>query len=549
MENQTQEARMILAINTIQSRRNISIRKTAKFYNVPYSTLYDRLNGRICLDDKIPYGLKLTRVEEEVLVRHILELDTRGFAPRLAGVEDMANHILDARQGQHVGGRWAQRFVQRHLELKPRFSRVYDFQRALCEDPELIGAWFRLVANMRAKYGIQDCDFWNFDETGFMMGIIAPAMVVTRADRRGRSKAVQPGNREWATAIVCVNGEGRDIPPFLLVSGINHLASWYTESDLPANWPIKPTGNGWTNNETGLDWIKHFEKHTRPYRQGGYRMLILDGHESHGSYDFQAYCKEQNIIILCLPAHSSHLTQPLDVGCFSVLKRMYSRQIEIFIKAHINHVSKIEFFIAFHAAYKQSITAQNAQAGFRGAGLIPFDPQAVISKMDIRLRTPELESVPVLEPWLSQTPHNSSDALLQSTLVKAHIDCHRGSSPSPIFQTVRALAKGTEIIAHKLTLVTAENRMLRTANEALSRRRRAKRTRIQDGGMLTLEEATDVLARKEATEESRREKRISKVGQNQEHSSGRHCSKCGNSGHNSRTCSIVVDTSTLVNSV
>jgi uncharacterized protein YifN (PemK superfamily) len=35
---------------------------------------------------------------------------------------------------------------------------------------------------MRAKYGVLDCDFYNFDETGFMMGIIYTTMVVTRAD-------------------------------------------------------------------------------------------------------------------------------------------------------------------------------------------------------------------------------------------------------------------------------------------------------------------------------------------------------------------------------
>jgi len=72
---------------------------------------------------------------------------------------------------------------------------------------------------MRAKYGILDYDFYNFDETGFIMGVISPAMVVTHADRRGRDKAVQPGNREWATAIVCVNNEGWNIPPFLVVQG------------------------------------------------------------------------------------------------------------------------------------------------------------------------------------------------------------------------------------------------------------------------------------------------------------------------------------------
>jgi hypothetical protein len=98
-------------------------------------------------------------------------------------------------------------------------NRAYDFQRAICEDPELISAWFKLVHNMRAKYGILDCDFYNFDETGFMMGVICASMVVTRADRRGRGKAVQPGNREWATAIECINGEGWCLPPFLIVQG------------------------------------------------------------------------------------------------------------------------------------------------------------------------------------------------------------------------------------------------------------------------------------------------------------------------------------------
>jgi len=97
-------------------------------------------------------------------------------------------------------------------------------------------------------------------------------------------------------------------------------------------------------------------------------MLVLDGHESHESAVFQDYCKNHNIITLCLPAHSSHLTQPLDVGCYSVLKRLYSREIEVFIKAHINHITKVEFFIAFHAAYMATMTEKNIKAGFRGAG-------------------------------------------------------------------------------------------------------------------------------------------------------------------------------------
>jgi hypothetical protein len=89
-------------------------------------------------------------------------------------------------------------------------------------------------------------------------------------------------------------------------------------------------------------------------------MLVLDGHKSYKSAEFQEYYKAHNIITLGLPPHLSYLTQPLDVRCFSVLKRAYSRQIKMFIKAYINHIIKVEFFLAFAAAYKESITAQNA---------------------------------------------------------------------------------------------------------------------------------------------------------------------------------------------
>ncbi|MGK7310588.1 hypothetical protein ACSRA6_22835, partial [Salmonella enterica] len=48
----------------------------------------------------------------------------------------------------------------------------------LCEDPKKIGEWFQLVKNMIAKYGIQPEDIYNFDETGFAMGIIATSKVL-----------------------------------------------------------------------------------------------------------------------------------------------------------------------------------------------------------------------------------------------------------------------------------------------------------------------------------------------------------------------------------
>lgn len=231
----------------------------------------------------------------------------------------------------------------------------------------------------------------------------------------------------------------------------------------------------------GLEWLKHFNKYTTPRAKGLYRILVLDGYKSHESIEFQNYCKSYNIIVLRLPPHSFHLTQLLDIGYFSILKQIYGREIEGFIKAYIYYITKVEFLTAFKTTYLRSITVQNTQAGFRGTGLIPFDPQAIISKFNIKLQTPIPTGPPSTDadPWVSQIPRNPTDALSQTNLIRNRIIYYQGNSPTLLFSTVVMLAKGTEILVYENTLLVAEVHILRVANEVLSKRRRAKKNRIR----------------------------------------------------------------------
>ncbi|KID81380.1 transposase [Metarhizium guizhouense ARSEF 977] len=251
----------------------------------------------------------------------------------------MANRLLADRDASPVGPRWASNFVKRHKELTTRFTRRYDYQRALCEDPKLIQPWFELVRDTVAKYGILEEDFHNFDETGFMMGMISSTMVVTSSDRYGKPTLAQPGDREWVSVIQSINSRGEAIPPFIIVAGQYHLSNWYEDSALPMDWVISTTRNGWTTNEKGVEWIQHFEKHTKPRTQGAYRLLIMDGHESHHSTEFELFCKEHQIITLCMPSHSSHILQPLDVGCFGPLKKAYGKEIEGLLKRQLSYAT------------------------------------------------------------------------------------------------------------------------------------------------------------------------------------------------------------------
>ena len=276
------------------------------------------------------------------------------------------------------------------------------------------------MENTKAKYGITDIDSYNFDETGFQMGVLSSQVVVTGSERRNRPKAIQPGNREWVTVIQAINAIGWAIPPFIIFKAIYHLNTWYASQNLPKSWVTGVSENGWTTNKLGIAWLKHFDAHTKARTVGSHRLLIIDGHESHNSLDFQQICKDSKIITLCMPPHSSHLLQPLDVGYFSPLKRAYGAEINALIRAYIHHVDKQSFLPAFKVAFERAFSESNIKASFKGAGLVPFDPEVVISKLDVKLRTP---SPPIIEydPWESKTPSNVRELEAQSTLIRDRI--------------------------------------------------------------------------------------------------------------------------------
>lgn len=104
------------------------------------------------------------------------------------------------------------------------------------------------------------------------------------------------------------------------------MLRWF--DDLPKHWAINHSPNGWTSDEIGVDWPqKHFIPHTTNQTKGKYRLLVLDGHNSHLTPQFDQICAQNNIVPICMPAHTSHLFQPLDVGCFAVLKRSYGSRV------------------------------------------------------------------------------------------------------------------------------------------------------------------------------------------------------------------------------
>jgi hypothetical protein len=120
-------------------------------------------------------------------------------------------------------------------ELKMAFNRAKDRQRILQEDPEIISAWFKLVEETKAKYGVHDDDVHNFDESGFQIGVIGTMKVVIGSERCARPNLIQPGDREWVTLIQSICAARYATLPFIIYKGRVHISAWYEEADIPRN--------------------------------------------------------------------------------------------------------------------------------------------------------------------------------------------------------------------------------------------------------------------------------------------------------------------------
>jgi len=256
-QNTSKEGRILLAIRAFRNGQFSSIRAAARAYDVPRSTLTTRLQGRTARADSTPNNQKLTPTEESTLVEWILSMDQRGLPLQATTVRQMANLLLAERSKSTsttlstVGKCWVRNFINRHKELQSKYNRKYDYQRAQCEDPKIIHGWFQRVRDVIQQYGVVDQDIYNFDETGFQMGVISTAKVITGSDQSSsRARFIQPGNREWVTVIESINSTGWALPPMIIFAGKMHQSSWYR--DIPSDWVIGVSENGWTNDQLGL---------------------------------------------------------------------------------------------------------------------------------------------------------------------------------------------------------------------------------------------------------------------------------------------------------
>ena len=540
-ESEDKEGRIQLAISALKKSQIQSVRQAACTFQVSETTLRRRLHGITTRSERRANSHKLTQNEEESLVQWILSLDRRGAAPRPAHIQEMADILLSKRghtTTTTVGDKWVYNFVKRHDMLKSRFSRRYNYQRAKCEDPKIIKEWFDCVQITIMQHGIPYEDIYNFDETGYAMGLVATAKVVTRAEMAGKPFLVQPGNREWVTSIECINSSGWALPPCIIFKGKVHIEGWYQDEELPRDWRIEVSQNGWTTDEIGLRWLQNvFIPATNGRTAGKYRLLILDGHGSHLTPCFDEICSQNDIIPICMPPHSSHLLQPLDVGCFSPLKRAYGRLVENKARLGFNHIDKFDFLEAYPEARTEAFKADTIKNSFAAAGLIPFNPERVLGQLNIQLKTPtppgsrSTNSAP-------KTPHNLKQLEKQASTIKKLLRQRTQSPLSPTKSALNQLIKGCEMAMNSGIILAKENQDLQAAHEKhiQKRKRSTKQIAVQEG--LSIQEGQGLLQSRNQADEavSTIPAESAPVAERRPVRAPPRCSDCHNIGHRRLQC-------------
>ena len=91
----------------------------------------------------------------------------------------------------------------------------------------------------------------------------------------------------------------------------------------------------------------------------------MDGHSSHVSIEVIQLARDNGVHLLCLPSHTTHILQPLDVGVFKLFKSNFSKACTTYIAANPGRVitsDKLAFLVA--EAWPHSFTAVNVMSGF-----------------------------------------------------------------------------------------------------------------------------------------------------------------------------------------
>ncbi|RYP03578.1 hypothetical protein DL765_010455 [Monosporascus sp. GIB2] len=472
------QLRAAKAIDEVANGR--SIRAASKLHQVERTYLRRRIEGIQTREEYNQDRQKVSKVLEDHLAKWIVTQGQLGYAPPHSRFRAYAQRLLIKSGGrERLGKKWVTRFLQRHHEVRTLKGRAIDYRRLNGATEATCTVLFNRLALPEIRK-IRSRNRYNADEFGMMEGMGENSLVLGEAFKKF-ILLKDAFKRAWISVVACINADGRALPPLIIFSGVNVQQQWFpdTEDQPYEDWYFTTSSNGWTNTDIGLKWLREvFIPHTKPANPQEWRLLIIDGHNSHTTEEFMWTCLINKIYIVFLPSHSSHAWQPLDVGVFSVLKRRFRYWFrERCYGRGSEATDKTDFLWALAKAWEEVMgVSRYIKSGFRATGMWPVDRDRALKSKYVKKNEgagnrPAAESSIIpqqpdfLSPFASMglnTPKSSRDIrILKKALIK--VDPAFGKATARLL--FRKVGKALDASNSELTALENHNSQLTSALE------------------------------------------------------------------------------------
>ena len=315
--------------------------------NVP-RTMKDRVSGRVVHGCNMGPKTYLTNEEEKELVDFLLKCSKMGYAKMRQIVhsavqkkEEMNDALQKKKEKKlnKISHGWWVRFCRRWPQLRLRKGDSFPIVRDQMTNYTVFNDYFNLLAETLTNHGINDkpSQIYNCDESGMPLEHKMPKVIAAKGTKKVRQ--CTSDSKTQITILACASTSGQAIPPMVVFSFLLvpvhldklYLRWWYflggtlTAFWLKVKYLLLCMGclrqAGWTRSylQTG-----HFLKHAVSIRP---LMLLLDGHLSHYTVELVKLAAEHDMILFCLPPHTTADCQPLDTTCFKLTGLKFAASI------------------------------------------------------------------------------------------------------------------------------------------------------------------------------------------------------------------------------
>lgn len=401
----------LLSLAYEEVRKGMSVHKAARFYGIPDSTLRDRFreNGPMQpAPDKEHFNTRpgasttLNTEEEKQLVSHCVYMASIGYGYSRTEVIELANDFAVSLKKKSASDpvfaqSWFDGFKKRNPDITLSKPQKLSLVRAKCTSDVVLDKYFQDLERVIATNGLLDKpeNIWNIDETGLVMEH-SPSKVV--CGKGAAPQSVTSNRGQTVTIIASGNAAGCRIPPFYVFPGKRWNDNLLEGATTGAAGTMSESG--WSNSQVFIEFLEsHFLKYVKT--DGSPVLILFDGHKSHINLTLKEWGIAHNIVFFVIPPHTSHVTQPLDVGCFGPLKKVYYKECQSFMRSSPGtQITRYNVASISSKAYNKGLTPENLMASFRKSGVYPMNRseiQAEKTAPAIIYQDPEHENEPTTD--------------------------------------------------------------------------------------------------------------------------------------------------------